>query len=279
MLNINDLKEQVCAGITLYKFSKEDIDNIIYYSNIFHKVYIYDNNDEKFQNFQLLNRNNVVYISNNQNDGLGIACNKMCEIAKLDGYQFIMLFDQDSRIDKDSIVNMYKIMIEDKGKSAIYCPQIIFNKKIKECSERLEYVKWCITSGSIISLEFYGDKIKFDEKYFIDRLDRDLCEQIEKKGYKICRVNSSYLYQKLGEKRIIFNIEISTHQPIRHYYIARNRLYYNKKYENNILISIYETIKHVFSVLLFEDKKISKYKMIIRGIIDYKNGVMGKMIE
>lgn len=279
MLNIKDLKKQICAGITLYKPNQDDIDNIIYYSTIFHKVYIYDNNEEKYKNIELLNKNNIIYITNNQNDGLGIACNKLCEIAKMDGYHFIVLFDQDSRIDKRSLDLMYESVIQDNGKSTIYCPQIVLNNKIKNYSKAIEYVNWCITSGSLISLIYYGDRFKFDEKYFIDRLDKDLCEQILKNGEKICRVNNAYLHQRLGEKRVIFNISVSTHQPIRHYYIARNRLYYNRKFKKNLSISVSQTVKHILQILLWEDKKILKCGMIIRGISDYKKGVMGKMKE
>lgn len=64
-----------------------------------------------------------------------------------------------------------------------------------------------------------------------------------KKWKKICRINNAILNQQLGNN---FKNGYATHSGIRHYYISRNRLYYNQKYKISNLISVLQFTKHFF---------------------------------
>ena len=125
----------------------------------------------------------------------------------------------------------------------------------------------------MINLHNYNVRYRFDDNYFIDALDKDLCKQIINSNGVIKRINLAKLYQNLGEISVYGRME---HKPFRHYYISRNRLYYNKKYHVNNLISFLQIIRHILLVFLNESDKLEKLKMIFLGISDYKDNKMGK---
>lgn len=261
----------ICAGVTLYYPNDSDLENLYNYSKIFDQLYIYDNTPK---NELEMNLDNITVLSSGKNDGLGAACSELCNVAKKNSYKYIMLFDQDSRISKQDLHLLFKFIDSQRIEAWIYTPQVVYDGMTKQENNIFEYVNWCITSGSVINLEEYGIKYAFDQQYYIDRLDKDLCQQVLQNGGKICQFNNASLFQKLGEKSAK---GYYMHQSFRHYYIARNRLYYNKKFSISYMTTVLQTIKHIYCVIRFEDEKINKIKMIKKGITDYKKGIMGIM--
>lgn len=261
------------AGVTLFNPTIEEVNNIINYSEIFEKIYVYDNSTEQYD-CTSLNRASIEIISKGSNDGVGKACRVMTERAKSDQFDFIMLFDQDSKIDRNNIMRMLEFIDNELVEAMVYCPQIVFSKKTNIIQGNYKFVDWCITSGSVIRLSDYGEKVSFDDNYFIDRVDRDFCYQIKMNNKRICQVNDALLFQQLGETA---ENGYSTHQPFRHYYIARNRAYFNKKYGKSIFLTFFQSIKHIFIIIKYEPQKMNKIKMVFRGILDYRKGKMGCM--
>lgn len=261
------------AGVTLFNPTIDEIDNIISYTKIFEKVYVYDNSIEEYDR-SVLYRSSVEIISQGSNDGVGKACRVMTEQAKMDQFDFIMLFDQDSRIDRDSIGKIVEFIEKREVEAMVYCPQIVFNEKMDIIQGGYKFVDWCITSGTVIRLKDYGKYITFDDNYFIDRVDKDFCYQILLNNKRMCQVNDSLLYQQLGETS---DNGYSSHLPFRHYYIARNRAYFNKKFGKSILTTLFQTIKHLYAIIRYEPEKMRKIMMVFRGISDYKKGKMGCM--
>lgn len=267
----------ICAGITTFYPTIDDVENIMMLSNWFEKIYIYDNTPNSNLDFT---EQNIMIITSGENNGLGIACDKMCKIAKKEKFPFIMFLDQDSRIDYKDLEIMSNFIKSNIQLATIYCPKIsvINNEEKRKEQEKnffeFELIKWCITSGTILRLCDYGE-IFFDKNYFIDRLDMDLCTQIIKKGGKICRINSAILEQKLGNN---YKNSYATHSAIRHYYIARNRLYYNHKYQISAYVSVLQFIKHFLNILFYEQEKLKKIICVKEGINDFKKNRMGKKV-
>lgn len=274
-----------CCGVTLYYPSQEEINNVLMYSKIFDHVYIFDNTDshayrKNRENFK--NKKDITYISFGENKGLSVAYNSMCDLAIKNDFDYICLLDQDSSVhneDFEKIKN--KIYIDNKKNVAIYVPKIVYKHKeykMKNDNNDCE-IEWEISSGSFINLMVYMKTNKFDENYFIDRLDYDYCYQVRRLGYKIIRINDVELHQKLGEVCSGIFSNVSQHNTIRHYYIFRNRLYFNYKYYSRIkagAISILQTIKHVGLIILFENNKLAKIREGYIGIKDFINKNLGK---
>lgn len=266
-------------GIVLYYPDLDILDKIKGYSEVFNKIIAFDNS-EKNHGIQLeidkLNLVNVMYISRNNNYGLSYAYNFLLE--KSQDYDYLCILDQDSIFEINDILKM-KQLIEtcNLNKPAIIAPIIDYGYKKILRDNIIEKCRYVISSGSFINIKSFKDNdIRFDENYFIDRVDVDICQQCLRNGLKIYKYHNSVLHQKLGDE---IKFRHSSHNKLRHYYIMRNRLYYNYKYNNKnkaLVLSLLQTLKQVFLIVLFENDKLNKLKMLKTAINDFFNNNMGK---
>ncbi|MFB9974853.1 glycosyltransferase [Allobacillus sp. SKP2-8] len=278
--------------VTLFYPTEDELDCITNYRENFERVYIFDNTegvDCKRNKDYFANKVGFTYLSNQQNDGLSVAFNIMCQRAVTDGFDYICIFDQDSFITSSDLSKM-KSFIEKSpsNKVGIYVPYIMYShlnedKAILKGGVDSIEVDWAISSGSFINLSVFNETEGFDENYFIDRLDYDYCYTIRDLGYKVVRINNVFLHQNLGEERKVLFRNVSQHNVIRHYYIFRNRLYFYIKKDKVSLYSLIKlcsiSIKHLLQILLSEEQKKRKIKMIIISCKDFINGKMGKYNE
>ncbi|MGD1816184.1 MAG: hypothetical protein ACPKNR_04040 [Pleomorphochaeta sp.] len=269
----------MAAGVVLYNPEEEDIENILKFANIYDFVFLYKNSElSDCDIIRLSQSNKIVFLGSGNNDGLSIACSSICNTAKDLGLDYVSIYDQDSRISAKSI----KILSEyvknkiNKENVAIICPRIIVGNNVIKNKTGCKVVDWCITSGSIINLNIFSNEIEFDNNYFIDRVDSDFCMNIRNLGFSIVLVNDAVLVQKLGLEKKVMGRKYSSHSALRHYYISRNRLYYNKKYSISRWISFLQMIKHLLEIIIFENDKRNKLRMFKEGLSDYKKNNMGK---
>lgn len=268
------------CGVVLYNPCEKDLLNINRYINFFEKVYIFDNSDNNEENYNFDSYDNVEYITFFKNMGLSIAYDKMACTAQSEGFDFLFLFDQDSDISLDSIqLIINQAEIDEDNFIGMYCPQIIYNGETKDVEENCKFVDWCISSGSMIKLSLYNQLVSFDKNYFIDRIDKDYSKQLIENGYKICEVSKAFLNQQLGETVVKFGKQISDHSAIRHYYMSRNRLYYNKKFHISFFISFLQTFKHILYVIMYSDDKKKKISYIAKGYQDFKKQRFGQLVN
>lgn len=268
----------VC-GIVTYFPNESIIGKIKEYSNVFEHILVFDNtpNGSKFLK-KLDNFLKVEVIFNKQNLGLSKAYEILLEKAE-DGYNYLCLLDQDSVFNSGEIHKMMNFIniYPSKENVAIFSPRIVYNERnLKTFVSDYEFKKFVISSGSFINLEIVKNDldIKFDANYFIDRVDTDFCMLCVKKGYKLVQYNKSVLIQQLGTEG---HFGISQHSYKRHYYIFRNRFYYNQKfYRHYKSLSILQTLKQCLRIILFEDEKTLKLKQLSYAIHDFNHGCMSK---
>lgn len=242
---------KIAVGIVLYNPDiqrfKHSIEKILEQVK---KVYIFDNSSVELN---MKFNNNVTYICNKHNYGIAYALNKIMEMAKNDGYSWVVTMDQDSII-PDNIIDEYLFNIKkDSNNIGIICPQVIDKRrtymKIKRDPSK-EYIKECITSASCTSVKAWEAIGGFDEWLFIDLVDNEFCSRMIASGFKILRLNNFVLDQEFGniipksEKIQKFWISISKLlknenfakfsykkivSPMRVYYTNRNIIYVNRK--------------------------------------------------
>ena len=266
------------VGITLFNPDHLCLENIKKYLNSFDKVIIYDNslNNEEYAHFIELIGGKCIYIYNSSNDGLCVAINKMLDICFDQNIDYLCTMDQDSIFNSDDIEIIKSYIINNKNEeNAVIAPYIRYShvKDIVTPKNEIDVVPWVITSGSFLNVNLLVNRnIRYDENYFIDRCDLDFSKHIIDAGLKICRINSSFLYQSLGE---LNSKNYSEHSYIRHYYMFRNRFYYGKKYGQSG-ICILQTIKHVYLIIRYESDKKNKLHQLWIALNDYLSGKMGK---
>lgn len=272
----------VACGIILYQPSASVISKIEGYSRIFQKVYVFDNSDganrEEKIAWALSKMESVIYMSEGRNIGLPSAYNKILKKINNDT-DYICCLDQDSIFYEKEIKRMITALRKAPMNYAVIGPHIIYHNERYVKKNAFTEKNYVITSGSFINLRLLKkNKILFDENYFIDRAEVDLDMQFRAKGGKIAEYSGACLYQQLGENG---RNGKTNHSPLRHYYMFRNRFYFNHKWfriGKRYVLNLLQTERQVFEIVKDEENKVAKLKMLPVAIRDYKKGKMGKKL-
>ena len=203
------------------------------------------------------------------------------------GFDYVLTMDQDSFFDRGALQKLK----EHIGDASIVAPNVRSlywdNKDNCEKQAFIQYQmnqmtdrNWVMTSGCIMNLSDYKEVGGFDDKLFVGHIDIDIGIKMKENNKRIVVVGDSIINQHFGNsqpRKILWKtVHPSFASPVREYYIFRNQIYLEKKYGKQakkvIGVSLW---KFVVKAMLFEDKKLNRLKMMIEGIRDGKNSVMG----
>ena len=261
---------------------KENIESLVK-NELLGKIFIVDNASENINELkELLNTfPTVTLIGNGQNYGIAYALNVICQQAQQSGFDWLMTLDQDSVL-QPNILQEYAKHTADVG-VGIICPRIEdrnMGRQYATTDHGWEKIDQCITSGNLVNLTAWKEIGGFDEKLFIDGVDFDFCIRMRKAGYGILRSNNVYLLQEVGKGRSksLFGktFSIMNHGGKRLYYIIRNYLYLGKKHHQRLHWTT-EVGKRVFIVMTYEHHRLQKLGYMLRGLVDFVRGKMGKL--
>lgn len=274
------MHSDVMIGIVLYNPEIDTLlKNLKKYEKMSKNIFLIDNGSAKEEEIESkLQEYQVIF--NHKNKGIAQALNQLLDIGQKKKFKYLLTLDQDSKMNYECFKNLYAY--KDVDKVAIIAPRIndLNKNEMEEISEDYQYVTRCITSGSLMNLKLCNNnKIRFDEKMFIDYVDFDYCKALELCGYKIIKVRDAILQHEVGKrtkrKFLFWNVYPTNHSPIRVYYFARNIKYYLYKYKGNLSFKEYfHDLIHLWwkflNILLYEDNKKEKLKMYGKGLKDYK---------
>lgn len=280
------------ALVTLYNPSEKEFNNCRILSQQVDTVILCDNSQESHETvFQ--NKKNIIYITKNENLGLGAAFNVAL---KNDTYgwkddDLIIFFDQDSQIGEGYI----QALQDEYRKIETLIPNlgclgpVFYNtsngrterpRQKKNITDETYEVSNTITSSLMMR---YGNLKRIDfwnEKVFLDLADWDLCWRMQKAGMVCCMTEKVVLHHSVGNgEKKVGPIKLRVGQPFREYYQTRDALYLLQenyvplKMRLRLIANV--TIRPVVHYLMLDDKK-SRMKFIRRGINDYKKGVHGE---
>lgn len=256
------------------------------YINNVDMIYLIDNSENCNENL-LSTDLKCKYISNGANLGIAKALNIGCQMAIEDGFKWVLTMDQDSSFlcfDKENIISIITKNID--SKIALYYPIYVigdrtYDKFLVENNEPIVVM----TSGNIINMDVYSSVNGFDERLFIDYVDTDYCLKLKVAGYKISNLSGLKLQHALGNsmyvKFLFVKALVTNHSHIRRYYITRNRFFLMEKYKRKSKIFFKSEsktfINELMKILIFESNKLLKIKSMIKGYVDYKNKIYGKL--
>ncbi|MBX9186067.1 glycosyltransferase family 2 protein [Clostridium sp. K04] len=289
---------KVAAIIVSYNPDNNLFDSVNLLINQVNKIIIVDNGskDEKIKNINSIaniDKEKIQVIFNKENLGIATALNIGVKEALDQDYKWILTMDQDSKASINMIEKMfevYKGISEDERKEILSIFPNFVDERIQSIEENsdmkaYEYVDADITSGNLLKAEVF-DKIGFfDDSLFIDLVDTDFCMRLNEKNIKMIKVRDAILYHSLGEsqsvKSIFGKFNTSNHSALRRYYMTRNRFYTWEKYKdlNSFTLNRDKKLfkKEFVKIILGEEDKINKIKMVFRGYKDYKKGIRGKL--
>ena len=289
-------KYKICALIVTYNCG-EDVYNTI--NSVISKVeelVIVDNGSDR-ETIEALNKyrehSNVTVLLNKVNLGIAKALNVGVCYAAEKGYEWILTLDDDSIVTEnmlDIMMKAYEKLDEiESEKVAILAPKHIekvvsFDKHIAdENNLTITKVNTEITSGNLVKLKALKEIGMYKEEYFIDFVDHYLCLALRRKGYEIVRIEEAILLHSLGvsEPKVILGkaITVTNHSPLRRYYMTRNRLNmwkeFNKEFPAWVKEDKVRFVNETIKIVIYEQQKFKKLKMIIKGIKAYKKGKYG----
>ena len=235
----------------------------------------------------------IEVIFNEENLGIATALNKGVKYALNNDYKWILTMDQDSCAEE----NMVKIMLEtyyaideNERKDILSLFPTFIDRGIESLDKnnenvKYEYVDAEITSGNLLKAEVFEKAVFFDDSLFIDMVDTDYCMRLNELGIKMIRISGAILNHSIGNskqvKKLFGTFNTSNHSATRRYYMTRNRFYTWNKYKNLNSFTLNRDKKlfkkEFVKIILGEDDKLNKVKMVLKGYKDYKNGVRGKL--
>jgi rhamnosyltransferase len=122
----------------------------------------------------------------------------------------------------------------------------------------------------------------FRDDFFIDFVDNEYCLRLRREGYRVLRANRAILEHAVGDITRYGPIIATNHSPLRRYYKTRNRFVVFREYlstfPGHCLFDLVRLTKEIGSIILFEDEKWAKLRMMWRGWRDCQSGKMGKLI-
>lgn len=291
-----------CAIIVTFHPGTEIAENIAALRDQVDEIIMIDNEASEGSRVlleELVRQHAVRVIYNQDNLGIAAALNTGIKLAKAKGHEWIVTFDQDSKVTLGMISAMLKVFetYPEKKKVASLSPRYC-HKKTGEIygnshnlpdGEATSYAETLVvmTSGNIIHSNIFDIVGYFNEALFIDHVDNEFCLRCSVHGYKILEVKDAILMHSIGNptqhKFLWKTPSSSNHSALRRYYIARNSIYIYRKYMFTypvwVLKNAYVLLKVVVVLALFETDKRQKLAAIMRGIVHALTGKMGKYNE
>src|SRR5829696_1350662 len=139
----------------------------------------------------------VTLIAPGENVGLGSAYNRIVELARLEGAEFVLLFDQDSTPSEGMVRRLEHLA--DELKSRGEKPAVVGPRPTKTNGEPFKVprrrssaeglpglaVDFAISSGSLIALRATAEVGPFNEEFFIDAIDIEWCSRAWSAGWSV----------------------------------------------------------------------------------------------
>jgi rhamnosyltransferase len=246
----------ICAVVVWYHPTEQEADRIRLYEHDVDCVIVVDNSEN--DNSRLLaSFSNVIYLPQLSNTGIAAALNTGCREALKHKAEWVLTMDQDSRWDQHSVQQYIRetSQYDQLARTAVFSPfhDCDGHPEKHHRNGRFEPRQVVMCSGNLLRLSAWQEIKGFNESFFIDYVDDEMCCHVRQNGWLVVRANEILLTHSLGNgARTIGatkHVYVS-HPAWRYYYIARNarrmqslypsmRKYYSKqlgKYLKRLLL-------------------------------------------
>ena len=266
-------RDKIAAGIVTYN---PDINRLMKnLSAVIEQVgivFIFDNGSKNIDEIEKAVFSSAILIKSQKNKGIAYALNRLFEKSAAEGYDWLLTLDQDSVCMPDLINNYRRFLSEADSITSL---RYDVNYPTGDIEGLFEYrvVDRCITSGNLVRISTWRRINGFNERLFIDMVDEDFSYRLRLSGGRIIQLGIIGFQHELGDgsRWFIFgkNVFIGNYSEFRKYYIARNMVYFIRKYHpkgNNY--SYLKLIVLFLHTLLKEPNKWARCKALICGSVD-----------
>lgn len=284
------------AGVViLYNADLNEVStNIKGYLDYLDILFVIDNSEFSNVLFETrLNRisSKIKYYAFGENKGVAYALNFAANESLNLGYAYLLTMDQDSKFSFENAKKYFTQYLEyfNNNKSlGLIGPslKVLPSKDIQV--KGFTSVDSLITSGTILDLAVYRKVGGFNDSLFVDEVDHEYCYRVRSNRYYIFMLGDVSLDHQMGKSVVrgyfgfLFKSKRMVHAPIRIYYMIRNYLYVRKLYRDRFraefLIRDRSMLVILKNNLLFGGNLFTYLKFLLKGIIDYRKGIFGKIL-
>ena len=265
---------KICVAVIIYKPDKKLLQqNLNSFSNHVDRILIWENmTAEEKEDYRIILPRNASYIGDNCNIGISRALNKCLRIAHKEDYEYFMSMDQDSIWMDFSDFKKESIRLVCENKCLV--GPVIYGKVYHNTRNTFP-AKWLITSGMFAKTLTLSEIGGYNEAFFVDTIDIELCLRAKKKDVKILMCRLGKLKQSFGDYRTI-NV-LSKKIPIKYY--NKNRIY-NIFRGNIIVFRLFKNILNLKELIVFlratliavvinqDHKRWGRLSAILKGTLD-----------
>lgn len=232
------------------------------------KVLIWENTpSDQRESYRFINHIKVEYHGDGINS-ISHALNHAWRFAKANGYDYLLTMDQDSYFENFPRYLRQTILNKEVPKG-IYSPSIEGRIVVGDFEE----INMPITSGMLIPVALIDQIGGWNEEFKIDSVDDEFCLHAHMLGIKTFVVNGIVLQHRLGipvtRKFLRHTITLRNYPPHRLLHIYKNNIILVRKYPQFPYIrkKLYNWLKQIIWITLFEGNKAKKLIAILRGCI------------
>lgn len=269
--------KNLSAVVILYNPTNEVISNVLTYLDYVERLYVIDNslgdNDDIVG--VLLDNPKVIYEPKHENLGIAAPLNEVLR-KEYGKSRFLLTMDQDSYFEVGMFERYLSVitLLDDKEVIGI-SPRLLANTRTDDIN--YEVAEKIMTSGNILKIKEALTIGGFDERFFIDEVDHEFSYRAARNGYKILLMTSGiYMEHSLGEVFHSVFGNVWQHNPIRVYYIIRNKMLIAKEYPEHRVRYILSIIKKIIKIIFLETEKMKKIRMVFRAVNDFVHNSFGR---
>jgi rhamnosyltransferase len=231
----------------------------------------------------------VQVIWNNENLGLATALNIGIQSALgTHDFAWIATFDQDSRVSagfSDAMLQAhlacpYRERVGIIGPHHVELTENSTTGLSHQEHDSFREITAVMQSGTFLSTKALRSCGLYDDSFFIDYVDFELCLRVRKDGLRVIEAHNAVIGHRLGNpsRHKLFgrSFTVCNHSALRRYYAARNRFRIYSRYLFSdfawICHDVWLWFKEMVKLALFEENRLKKLAYMARGGWDALRG-------
>lgn len=169
----------------------------------------------------------IEFLAHESNRGIAAALNTGIERARALGATHVLTVDQDTTLGigyVDAALATFSRARETRiGAAVVDAVNGVPSVATWTSPEGIALAPEAIQSGMLVSIACIDDVGGFDERLFIDSVDREFCHRIRNRGWGVAIADGTSIAHTIGRlERQHDGATYEWHEPFRQYYIARN---------------------------------------------------------
>jgi rhamnosyltransferase len=281
-----------CGILVTYHPNHTVIDHVRCLSQQVDEVIVVDNGSgQQFEPIlsKLRDIPGVKVFINAENMGIAKAFNQGLELALKHNHDWVVTFDQDSRIPPDYLQGLGAVLQSCPCQDivAIVAPFFLLKQKQKNDPHnsiiRYQTIDVAMASGNLLRTAAVRQTGLMDDGYFIDYVDFEFCLRLRRCGWRIIQATQVNLPHNLGTREdhqfLGRKFSLIAHNSLRRYYNSRNRLItygrHGWRFPAWLVKDLAWWVIEIGKIIVFESHKSAKLKSFVWGVRDGLAGRLG----